>query len=142
MKYTKYNPATGEITSVLTITDATSLAVNLSDYYLDGHYDSYQYYVDVDNRVAIAKPEKPSSNHIWNLESRQWVLDTQQIEIDIRNQRNWQLSYIDRINPVWYSTLTTEQQQELVDYRQDLLNVPQQSGFPEIIDWPTKPAWL
>jgi hypothetical protein len=38
--------------------------------------------------------------------------------------------------------LTTEQQQQLQTYRQALLDVPQQAGFPDTIEWPEKPEWL
>jgi len=59
-----------------------------------------------------------------------------------RKQRNQLLEIIDKINPVWYGTLTDEQKQELVVYRQALLDVPQQPGFPATISWPEKPSWL
>ena len=49
---------------------------------------------------------------------------------------------VDSYNPIRYGLLTTEQQQELAAYRQALLNVPQQSGFPADVAWPTKPTWL
>lgn len=38
-----------------------------------------------------------------------------------------------------WAELTTEQQNAWVQYRTDLLNVPQQSGFPHTVTWPTKP---
>jgi hypothetical protein len=46
------------------------------------------------------------------------------------------------VNPIWYASLTTEQQTQLADYRQALLDVPAQSGFPENVSWPNKPGWL
>jgi hypothetical protein len=52
------------------------------------------------------------------------------------------LEDIDRINPIWYASLNTDQQQQLIEYRQALLAVPQQSGFPETVTWPVKPTWL
>mgnify|MGYP003647435486 CR=1 FL=1 len=42
-------------------------------------------------------------------------------------------------NPLRWVALTTEQQNAWTQYRTDLLNVPQQSGFPNTITWPTKP---
>jgi hypothetical protein len=42
-------------------------------------------------------------------------------------------------NPLRWAELTTEQQNAWTQYRTDLLNVPQQSGFPNTITWPTKP---
>lgn len=42
-------------------------------------------------------------------------------------------------NPLRWADLTTEKQNEWTQYRNDLLNVPQQAGFPNTINWPTKP---
>lgn len=47
--------------------------------------------------------------------------------------------YVDTINPIRWETLTEQEKQEIKDYRQALLNVPQQSGFPTDIDWPVPP---
>jgi len=50
-------------------------------------------------------------------------------------------SEVDRIvsNPLRWADMTSEKQSEWSQYRTDLLNVPQQSGFPNTISWPTKP---
>lgn len=52
------------------------------------------------------------------------------------------ISEVDPIlsNDVRWAELTTEQQNAWTQYRTDLLNVPQQSGFPNTITWPTKPS--
>lgn len=42
-------------------------------------------------------------------------------------------------NDVRWSEMTTEKQNAWKQYRTDLLNVPQQAGFPNTITWPTKP---
>lgn len=42
-------------------------------------------------------------------------------------------------NPLRWAELTTEQQNAWTAYRTHLLNIPQQSGFPNTIDWSTKP---
>jgi len=42
-------------------------------------------------------------------------------------------------NPLRWAELTTEKQNAWSQYRTDLLNVPQQAGFPNTITWPTKP---
>lgn len=62
--------------------------------------------------------------------------------INVRNERNRLLEWeVDPIvsNPLRWADLTTEKQNEWSQYRTDLLNVPQQSGFPNTISWPTKP---
>ena len=59
-----------------------------------------------------------------------------------RYQRNQRLeNEVDPIvtNPLRWADLTTEKQNEWTQYRTDLLNVPQQAGFPNTINWPTKP---
>lgn len=38
-----------------------------------------------------------------------------------------------------WNKLNTEQQQVILDYREALRGIPQQEGFPENINWPTKP---
>ena len=42
-------------------------------------------------------------------------------------------------NPLRWADLTAAKQAEWTQYRTDLLNVPDQAGFPTDITWPTKP---
>ena len=42
-------------------------------------------------------------------------------------------------NPLRWADMTAETQAAWTQYRLDLLNVPQQSGFPNSIVWPTQP---
>jgi hypothetical protein len=42
-------------------------------------------------------------------------------------------------NPLRWAELSSTEQQQWSDYRTALLNVPQQSGFPNEVNWPTKP---
>lgn len=43
-------------------------------------------------------------------------------------------------NPLRWASLSSDKQAEWSNYRTDLLNVPQQSGFPNSVTWPTKPT--
>jgi len=43
-------------------------------------------------------------------------------------------------NPMRWAELTDAKQAEWTQYRTDLLNLPDQSGFPNDITWPTKPT--
>ncbi|WP_197050893.1 phage tail assembly chaperone [Oligella urethralis] len=45
-------------------------------------------------------------------------------------------------NPLRWGSLTEAEQKDLADYRQALLDVPQQEGFPDAVDWPAKPEFL
>jgi hypothetical protein len=62
--------------------------------------------------------------------------------IDIRSARNMRLALVDRVNPLWYASLSAEQQTELAAYRQSLLDITDQAGYPNTIVWPKKPTWL
>ena len=64
------------------------------------------------------------------------------VAASVRVQRDAKLaSEVDPIvtNPLRWADLTAEKQNEWSQYRTDLLNVPQQAGFPNTINWPTKP---
>lgn len=51
----------------------------------------------------------------------------------------WLRRHIDNINPMRWEEFTEEEKTAWREYRQALLDVPQQQGFPYDIDWPTKP---
>ena len=42
-------------------------------------------------------------------------------------------------NNLRWADLTSDKQAEWSAYRTDLLNVPQQAGFPQTVTWPTEP---
>jgi len=46
---------------------------------------------------------------------------------------------VDSLNLIRWELLTEEQKQAWIDYRQALLDVPQQEGFPTKINWPEIP---
>ena len=60
----------------------------------------------------------------------------------VRYERDFKLfTEVDPIagNALRWAALTAEQQAAWADYRQALLDVPQQAGFPHNVVWPTKP---
>ncbi len=62
--------------------------------------------------------------------------------LDARIERDTILeSVVDPLvtNPLRWAGLTAAKQAEWTQYRTDLLNVPDQAGFPTDITWPTKP---
>jgi hypothetical protein len=90
-------------------------------------------------------PENPSTTLLpyeFDWVTHSWQLNESGASLQGRSQRDQLLSAVDQINPVWYASLTTEQQQELARYRQALLDVPQQLGFPAQLEWPAKPTWI
>lgn len=70
------------------------------------------------------------------------TLSSDSFENLIRNRRNKLLYELDHIvmNPLRWASFTEEYKNQLRTYRQQLLDVPQQPGFPSDCVWPTKPT--
>ena len=60
----------------------------------------------------------------------------------VRADRDQRLLVVDTIagNALRWASLSAEQQAEWVAYRQALLDIPQQAGFPSNITWPQEPS--
>ena len=60
---------------------------------------------------------------------------------EIRSQRDQLLLEVDAFvgNPLRWAALSSNEQTAWATYRTALLDVPQQSGFPDTITWPTAP---
>ena len=107
------------------------------EYLLEGEFTGNQY---VDNGVLANMPLKPSSDYVFDYESKEWVFDTFNATQQAYAKRDELLrNGVDRISPVWWASMTEQEQQAWTQYRQDLLNVPQQPDFPQVIEWPVSP---
>ena len=64
------------------------------------------------------------------------------LAVEVRADRDARLLEVDAIagNALRWADLSVGKQGEWSDYRQGLLSVPQQVGFPNQINWPAKPA--
>jgi hypothetical protein len=145
MKYTAYNPATGQILWHFTDTTDTVVDTVNDQPVVIGYYPADKFYIDTTTKQPVEMPPKPvdiTTQHQFNYSSKVWEIDVEATEKKVREIRNKQLEIIDKINPVWYSQMTAEQQQQVIVYRQALLDIPQQTGFPESVTWPEKPTWL
>ena len=60
----------------------------------------------------------------------------------LRMERDGLLAEVDAIagNALRWATLSVKQQDAWADYRQALLDVPQQADFPNDVVWPVKPT--
>jgi hypothetical protein len=61
---------------------------------------------------------------------------------EVRREREFKLvNHVDPIvsNPLRWNDMTPEQQGAWSQYRTDLLNITDQSGFPHSVNWPTSP---
>lgn len=62
---------------------------------------------------------------------------------EVRKERNRLLAdWVDRMNPIVWEVMTEKQKQGWRDYRQALLDVPDQVGFPGSVKWPETPDEL
>lgn len=74
-----------------------------------------------------------------------WVknqtLHDERISEFVRSNRGKLLYTVDKVvsNPLRWAELTAEKQTEWTQYRRDLLDITDQSGFPHSVSWPTKP---
>ena len=96
---------------------------------------------------AIEVTERPSPWYDYSNGS--WVENTDRkdtmVSAEVRSNRDYKLlTEVDPIagNALRWAALSTAQQQDLASYREMLLNVPQQAGFPHSVTWPTKPSFL
>lgn len=65
-----------------------------------------------------------------------------ELAANLRGQRDQKLlEEVDPLvtNPLRWAELTDAKQAEWTQYRTDLLNLSEQSGFPNSVTWPTKP---
>lgn len=68
------------------------------------------------------------------------IVDKTKLEAEALRLRDTYLSNgPDRISPLWWSSMTEQEQQAWTFYRQALLDITEQSEYPEFIVWPIKP---
>ena len=93
----------------------------------------------VDNKVLL---ELIGSDYAAYVAPTQAELDAE-LAADLRLQRDMKLlEEVDPIitNPLRWAELTDAKQVEWTQYRTDLLNLTDQSNFPNSVTWPTKPV--
>jgi hypothetical protein len=47
---------------------------------------------------------------------------------------------VDRVNGLWWEAMPEEQKEAWRAYRQALLDIPGQEGYPDTVDWPEAPV--
>lgn len=94
----------------------------------------------VDNGVVVPIPAKPDEHSNFDYVTKTWVFDLERATSAALSKRNKLLNDgPDRINPMWWSFMTVDQQNAWAAYRQSLLDVTLQPGYPKTIVWPDKP---
>jgi hypothetical protein len=97
---------------------------------------------------TIEVPVRPTEIHTWNTETNAWnepsTTELNALEAGhVRDQRDYLLAtQVDRVvsNPLRWASMSTSKQGEYTTYRQALLDIPTQVGFPTSVTWPTPPS--
>ena len=97
------------------------------------------------NDVRIYYEKNPQyridESHLLVNVSSEENLSAQELEVKFRSERDLLLeTNVDSMNPMRWELLSEEKKQEWRDYRQALLDIPQQEGFPNEIFWPEVPT--
>ena len=94
---------------------------------------------------TVETPLRPSLLHVWS--EGLWVGPTQEQlnaakAAQVRAERDNLLLTVDAIagNALRWASLDASKQAEWAAYRQALLDIPQQAGFPDNITWPQEPS--
>jgi hypothetical protein len=143
MNYTIYDDQ-GKIISTYGSSDLNQVEEYLADKnYVEGLYSSEYYYIS--DGQPITKPTNPSTNTLvynFNYTTKEWDLDKDKTEHKIKYVRSILFEAVDKVNPLWYVSMSEQQKTELAAYRQALLDITKQSEYPLSIVWPVKPKWL
>lgn len=98
--------------------------------------------IEQEGMVELTEPigDKPSEWHKYHLETKEWVefKVAEPLTFEVKNKRKELLSDSDWTQ-LPNSPLTTEQQEAWAVYRQELRDIPQQSGYPFNVVFPTPP---
>jgi hypothetical protein len=93
----------------------------------------------VENGQLVDMPVKPIGAYLFNYATKTWVAQTDSQVQSVASQRN-KLLYESDWTQIPNNPLTTEQQATWATYRQELRDVPQQSGYPYNVVWPVAPS--
>lgn len=136
MNYTIYSDATGQILRIVQTSDIDS-QIQSGESYLEGAIDDSVYYIS--NGVAVAIPPKPDQYSLFDFTTKQWVQQENLAIADVLPKRQKAL-YTSDWTQIPNGPLTPAQQEAWAAYRQELRDIPEQSGYPFNVIWPTPPS--
>jgi hypothetical protein len=134
MKYSIYIN-NGKIIKLL---DCNNIEQQLSEgeSYLDDWFNDSEYYVE--DGQAVQMPPKPDQYSVFNYTTKQWVENERMAIINVSDKRQ-KLLYSTDWTQIPNGPLTQQQQEAWAVYRQQLRDIPEQSGYPFNVVWPTPP---
>lgn len=106
------------------------------------YLDSVDEWKDHAHFIAVSKNDGEIG---WEWDGSDWIIPVieisrENLENKIRQRRNKFLGmYIDSMNSIRWESLSDEEKNRYRQYRQDLLDIPQQNGFPENVSFPVTP---
>lgn len=139
MSYTLYDPNSGSILGVVS---------NIEDYkgynFVRGSYDSKDYMVKNGNITKKPTPPSGPSWHVYNYNesTHEWTLNKPASAAKAKELRRSYFKYVDKVNPIWLASMNAIQQLQVANFRQDLLDITDQPGYPVQIQWPIIPDFL
>lgn len=136
MIYTIYDSTTGQILRVVNTNEIDS-QVGQGESFIEGEFDDVSYYIE--NDAAVQIPPQPSQYSVFDFTTKQWVLNPDLASADVLTARN-KLLFSTDWTQIPNNPLTSEVQAEWAAYRQELRDIPQQSGYPYNVVWPVAPA--
>lgn len=136
MIYTIYDSTTGQILRVVNTNEIDS-QIGEGESFIEGEFDDVSYYIE--NDAAVQIPTQPSEYSVFDYTTKQWVLTPDLASADVLTTRN-KLLFSTDWTQIPNNPLTSEMQAEWATYRQELRDVPQQSGYPYNVVWPVAPV--
>jgi len=137
MNYTVYKKDTGEIVNNLFCNNISQQQIPESQDYIEGSYSHDFYYIENKKPIFISlKPE--GKYYVFNFNTKEWVLDSNLAIKDVLPKRS-NLLYLSDWTQLPNGPLTQQQQEAWAVYRQELRDIPQQSGYPFNVVFPTPP---
>lgn len=135
MIYTIYTTATGRISRTISTDANIDLQLDVGEDYIAGSYSGGLNYIDSDKNV-VEIPSKPSPHHVFDYETKQWVLSQPALALDVAMKRQKLLAASD-----WTQLpdVTLANKAAWATYRQELRDITTQAGYPTEITWPTPP---
>lgn len=135
MIYTIYTAANGRISRTISTDANIDLQLGVGEDYVAGSYNGGLNYIDPDKNV-VEIPSKPSPHHVFDYDSKQWVLSQPALALDVAMKRQKLLAASD-----WTQLpdVAIANKAAWAAYRQELRDITTQAGYPTEITWPTPP---
>lgn len=152
MNYTIYNSVTGEVLRTVTCSsEMIELQLQQDESFIEGKVNEQtQYFINGSvcnyTETELALKQNIPFGYCWKMPEKiiEQILSDEAIynyHADlVRQKRDEMLKVVDGMNPMRWETLTAEQQQQWREYRQALLDIPQQEGFPFSVIFPNAPV--